>query len=95
MFMDCVTRLCNAIVAQAADDYREQSRDFLLTPAENKVNYLLLNRRYFETDCCGMTTIGKYIVERIESEEREELPKEYLAVADALLRGCGQVSGAA
>ena len=42
-----------------------------------------------------MTTIGKYIVERIESEEREELPKEYLAVADALLRGCGQVSGAA
>lgn len=96
MFTDCVSKLCNAIIAQAADDYREQYRDFLENPAENKVNYLLLNRRYFETDCCGMTSIGQYIAERIESEVRQGFSNESLLRADTLLRKrMSKVSGAA
>ena len=85
MFMDRIYDLVNAIVEQAADDYRELYRDFLTDPQSRKVSYLLLTRRYFENDCYGMVSIGQYIVERLEKEVREEFTEQELIKADLVL----------
>ena len=85
MFKKGIENLCNAIVEQAAMDYREQYRDFILNPQKEKVAYLLLNRRYFENDCHGMTTVGLYIAERIEKEIRASLDEDIVAKADSVI----------
>ncbi len=85
MFKKGIENLCNAIIEQAAEDYREQYRDFIENPHVNKVSYLLLNRKYFENDCHGMTTVGKYIVERLEKDIREEYDAKTLYQADMVI----------
>lgn len=85
MFNKRIEDLCNAIIAQAADDYREQYRDFIKDPQPNKVAYLLLNRRYFENDCYGMISVGAYIVEKIEEEIRTEYDAKTVLQADMVV----------
>ncbi|MBR5178509.1 MAG: hypothetical protein IKW90_06890 [Lachnospiraceae bacterium] len=84
-YIDNIQNLINAIIECAALDYRQQYRDYIKSPTYENARYLILNRRYFEEDCNGLTSLGDYIVRHLEEEEREKFSQKELMVADIMI----------
>lgn len=82
-----VEKLIVAIIKLAVKDYMRLYNSFIKNPNIDAAQHLIVQRRYFESDCGGLTYCGETIVKMAENTVREKYSDELLYAADCIYNG--------